>query len=113
MDVARRQPLLVGAEQRALPHGRGRLKLVHRARPRVELHQPHPQRDRARRHHHDVLATRVQLGHLLADAVEHVAAHVAGAVGDDRGAKLGDDGHRRESRNAAFSDRRRLDVRVA
>ena len=42
---------------------------------------------------HDVLAAVMQLGHLRADAVEHVRAQLAVVVGDDRRAELYDHGH--------------------
>ena len=84
---------LVGAEEVALANRRGGLQLVHRPRAHRQPQQAHAAGDRPRGDHHHPLAGALQLGHLLADGVEHLGAQGAVVGGDDRGAELDDQGH--------------------
>ena len=86
------QQLVVDAVELALADRARRLQVLDRARADRELQQPHAAGDRAGGDDHHVDPLGVQRGDLVADALEHAGAQVAGRLGDDGGSELDDEG---------------------
>ena len=86
------QQLVVDAVELALADRARRLQVLDRARADRELEQPHAAGDRARGDDHHVDPLGVQRGDLVAHALEHAGAQVAGGLGDDGGSELDDEG---------------------
>ena len=86
------QQLVVDAVELALADRARRLQVLDRARADRELQQPHAAGDRARGDDHHVDPLGVQRRDLVAHALEHAGAQVAGRLGDDGGSELDDEG---------------------